>query len=215
MSRVDVFYSLQSDYCYFLLDRLIWLSERADVVIRPVLPGLIRNPERYADRGADEVTYFAHDTARLAEIYGMPYRYPDPSPVAFKPGSLWVPDAAQPRVHGLYNLFVAATLQGRALAYLDQVMRLIWDGRGVDWTDRTGMDAALGRAGLERVALEALAEADIADELDENHRAMTAAGHWGVPLMLVGEEPFYGQDRFEHVLWRLGLWSPAPGGIPQ
>jgi 2-hydroxychromene-2-carboxylate isomerase len=41
--RVDVWYSLQSDYCYFLLDRLIWLSQReVDVVMRPVLGIVLR-----------------------------------------------------------------------------------------------------------------------------------------------------------------------------
>ena len=68
MARVEVYYSLQSDYCYFLLDRLIWLADRAVVVIRPVLPGLIRNPGAYKDRGPVEMAYFQRDTARLSEI---------------------------------------------------------------------------------------------------------------------------------------------------
>ena len=39
--RIDVFYSMQSDYCYFLLNRLISLAGQGiEVVIRPVLGAL-------------------------------------------------------------------------------------------------------------------------------------------------------------------------------
>jgi len=32
---------------------------------------------------------------------------------------------------------------------------------------------------------------------------MPQAGHWGVPLMVYKAEPFYGQDRFDQLLWRI------------
>ena len=92
-ARVDVFYSLQSDYCYFLLDRLIGLAgQGVEVVIRPVLGGVIRLPGRFRDRDALEQRYFETDTARQAEYLGLPYAYPQPSPIAFKPESLWITD---------------------------------------------------------------------------------------------------------------------------
>ena len=206
---------MQSDYCYFLLDRLIWLDRRVEVRIRPVLPGLIRNPDAYRGRGDVEADYFHRDTARLSEMLAMPYRYPDPSPVEFVAGSLWLAAEEQPRVKGLYQLFVAATLAGRGLAWLDQVMRLIWDGRGVDWTTGAHLDDATRAAGLDPEELRAIAPMQIEAALQANHDAMAQAGHWGVPLMVVEGEPFYGQDRFDHVLWRLGLWQPAEGGIPR
>ena len=30
-----------------------------------------------------------------------------------------------------------------------------------------------------------------------------AAGHWGVPMMVFAGEPFFGQDRFDQLKWRL------------
>ena len=39
--------------------------------------------------------------------------------------------------------------------------------------------------------------------LDQNAAGILEAGHWGVPLMVFEEEPFYGQDRFDHLLWRM------------
>ena len=42
-ARVEIFYSLQSDYCHFLLDRLFGLADQGgEVVVRPVLRGVSR-----------------------------------------------------------------------------------------------------------------------------------------------------------------------------
>jgi 2-hydroxychromene-2-carboxylate isomerase len=36
-----------------------------------------------------------------------------------------------------------------------------------------------------------------------NEAAQKSAGHWGVPLMVFEGEPFFGQDRFETLKWRM------------
>ena len=36
-----------------------------------------------------------------------------------------------------------------------------------------------------------------------NEAAQKRAGHWGVPLMVFEGEPFFGQDRFEILKWRI------------
>jgi len=36
-----------------------------------------------------------------------------------------------------------------------------------------------------------------------NEAAQNAAGHWGVPLMVFEGEPFFGQDRLNHLMWRM------------
>ena len=47
-----------------------------------------------------------------------------------------------------------------------------------------------------------------ADALDEeiaaNQDALEAAGHWGVPTLVLDGEPFFGQDRVEMAIWRMG-----------
>jgi 2-hydroxychromene-2-carboxylate isomerase len=37
----------------------------------------------------------------------------------------------------------------------------------------------------------------------ENEAAQKRAGHWGVPLMVFESEPFFGQDRFDVLKWRM------------
>lgn len=77
--RVDLFYSLQSDYCYFLSDRLIGLAgDGIDIIIRPVLGGVIRIPERYRDRDELEQAYFKIDTKRPLISSACPTPIPTP-----------------------------------------------------------------------------------------------------------------------------------------
>ena len=53
-------------------------------------------------------------------------------------------------------------------------------------------------------------ESDIArdpvtyDALIERHETeQRAAGHWGVPLFVLRDEPFFGQDRMDLLRWRV------------
>jgi 2-hydroxychromene-2-carboxylate isomerase len=49
------------------------------------------------------------------------------------------------------------------------------------------------------------------EEIERNHAGLEAAGHWGVPTMVIRGEPFFGQDRIETLRWRLeklGLRKP-------
>jgi 2-hydroxychromene-2-carboxylate isomerase len=51
--------------------------------------------------------------------------------------------------------------------------------------------------------LEANSWQSVEQDLQANNEAMHQAGHWGVPLMVYKAEPFYGQDRFDQLLWRI------------
>lgn len=39
--------------------------------------------------------------------------------------------------------------------------------------------------------------------IEQHHKDLEAAGHWGVPTMVFRDEPFFGQDRLDLLLWRL------------
>ena len=205
MARVEVFYSLQSDYCYFLLDRLVGLARRGNEVnIRPVLGRVLRVPVRYQDRDELEQRYFQLDTERIAAYLGLPYAYPDPSPIQFKPGSLWLPEDEQPLNEYLYRLYVGAVQNGRGLKFLDKVGRMLWDGSTPGWDKGDHLAHAMVAAGLElNDVLRGTSWETAKIMLDANAQAMISAGHWGVPLMVYRDEPFYGQDRFDQLVWRM------------
>ena len=46
--------------------------------------------------------------------------------------------------------------------------------------------------------------------IEANQRELEAAGHWGVPTMVFAGEPFFGQDRIDLLLWRMGQHGLAP-----
>lgn len=184
-ARVDVWYSLQSDYCYFLLNRLLKLpAAGVEVVVRPVLGIVLRMPEATRNRGELEQRYFVTDTKRTAAFLGLPHVYPDPSPIEFEPGSLWIAYKEQPRIERLYRLFVGANRAGRGLAFLDKVARKLWDGSQPGWDRSSFLNDGLAAIGMNHE--EVLREnqwTDVQQELAANHTAMLEAGHWGVPLM--------------------------------
>ncbi len=66
---------------------------------------------------------------------------------------------------------------------------------------------AAAACGLDWARLDA-AERTESDRLDAaieaNEAAQAASGHWGVPLMVFDGEPFFGHDRIDVLLWRLG-----------
>jgi 2-hydroxychromene-2-carboxylate isomerase len=75
-----------------------------------------------------------------------------------------------------------------------------------NWHEGDHLRNAAARAGLDLDALDRQAEAE-KDRLEaviaENEAAQKAAGHWGVPLMAFKGEPFFGQDRVNHLVWRM------------
>ena len=65
---------------------------------------------------------------------------------------------------------------------------------------------AAERAGLDLAEMDAAIAAD-AGRLDgiiaASQEAQREGGHYGVPLMVFNGEPFFGQDRFDQLKWRM------------
>lgn len=204
--RVDMWFSLQSDYCYFLIDRLHRLAAAdVEVVIRPVLGLVLRMPESTRSRSKIEQDYFVTDTKRTAEYLGLPHTYPEPPPIKFEPNS-WVASDEQPFVELLYSLFVGAVRQGKALEFLDSIVRKLWDGSQPGWNETSFLKDGMSEIGLDHDTILVQNKwPEVSRILAENHDAMLNAGHWGVPLMIFEGEPFYGQDRFDQLIWRMGI----------
>lgn len=214
---VDVFWSFRSPYCYLALDRLISIDRTfdVDVAIRPVYPIAVRKPDFFQSVDPRYRRNHLHDSARMAEYLGVPYRRPVPDPIVQNLETSEI-SSDQPYIRRVTRLCAAAQLEGRSLAYCDQVMRLLWDGSTDDWHDGDKITRAMDRAGLDGVALE-VAVAAAPDRYDAvvgaNQDAHAEADHWGVPTMVFRGETFFGQDRIEVLKWRLrGLGIAEKGG---
>ena len=42
-----------------------------------------------------------------------------------------------------------------------------------------------------------------------NEKAHAASGHWGVPTFVFENEPFFGQDRIDLLIWRMESRGPT------
>jgi 2-hydroxychromene-2-carboxylate isomerase len=204
---IDLFWSFRSPYCYLLTPRLRQLVQDYDlkVRLRPVYPLAIRRPEFFATAPSQLVSYVLTDTARTAAYLGMPFRWPSPDPIVQDLETREIsPD--QPYAYWLTHLGMAAEHLGGGLGFACEVARLIWSGEVDDWTRRTNLQGACARADLSLEGLEAsmstnprCGESGVLANQGDHDRA----GHWGVPLCVFDGEPFFGQDRFDTLVWRL------------
>lgn len=203
----DLFWSFRSPYSYLVTDRIVAFQKDYDVScrVRPVYPIAVRQPEFFSNSDPLWFSYFARDIFRSAQFAGIPFAWANPDPVYMDPATRTYPKE-QPHIHRLTRLGMAAAERGRGLAFIEQVGRLIWSGTVSGWHEGDHLARAAERAGLDLAELDRAAEAE-AERLDtvieENQQAQRQGGHYGVPLMVFEGEPFFGQDRFDQLKWRM------------
>ena len=213
----DLYWSFRSPYSYLALPRVQALAAEKNIHcrVRIVYPLAVRYPEYFRRQRENPQArpYFLADCIRVAEFLGMPFRRPLPDPIVQDPVTLEVAKE-QPHIFGLSRMGIAAGRRGKALPFITEVSKVLWDGTVDGWNEGGHLAAAARRAGLD---LEELQQAVAADpeghdaEILANQQAQHAAGHWGVPLYVYNGEPFFGQDRFDHLVWRIERALAADG----
>jgi 2-hydroxychromene-2-carboxylate isomerase len=235
--QVDVFYSMRSPYSYLVLQRLTWLNSNynVDVNIKVIFPVAVRTPGMFGGGTGDKNcpkggrwykwADTVNDTRRVGQFQGVPYRFADPDPIlqdTYPPGEASgriSPLDEQPYIAWLVRLASAAQLQGKSLEYVNAVSPLIWGARVPPGEWPNHVEAAVNSIGMDY-------DATIKDiqknpeKYDavwmQNQEEQMMTGHGGVPNMSFRGEPFFGQDRFDHLVWRLnqnGL-TKSPGQRP-
>ena len=203
----DLFWSFRSPYSYLATGRLVRLAVDYDLAIRvrPVLPIAVRLPGFFKRVNPLWPPYLLRDTMRVAQYHGLEYGWPQPDPIVQDFATREVA-AEQPYIHRLTRLGIAAVQRGRGLQFIDEVSQIIWNGRIVGWNEGSHLADASARAGLDLGELDAAIAADPDSHdaaITENQHDLEAAGHWGVPTMVFEDEPFFGQDRIDLLIWRL------------
>ena len=204
---VDVYWSFRSPYSYLVMHKLTALQAEYDVDIRmrPVYPLAVRSEGFFTKSDPLFIPYLMRDIRRLADFYELPLAWPRPDPVVVDMATLnGAPD--QPHLDLLMPLGVIASRKPEGVAFYDEVSKLIWSGQDMPWNEGDKLARAIARAGLDQAALQAEADADrdgVAAEIEANQIAHRESGHWGVPCMVFENEPFFGQDRFDLLIWRL------------
>ncbi len=180
---VELFASFRSPYSYLAFDRARDLARAhgAELRFRPVLPMVMRGlPVRRTKQ-----FYILHDVAREARRLDIPFgRVCDPLGKAVERG---------------YALIGYARAAGRLDEYASSFLRGVW-ADGIDAKTNRGLARIVERAGLDWDKAKPHLQSDNwRAEVEENRRALTALGLWGVPSFRCGDTTFWGQDR----LWLL------------
>ena len=207
MKTVDVFWSFRSPYSYLATKRLRGLSRKWEARIRPrpVYPIAIRTPDFFANAPDQWVGYLLKDMFRLAQYLDLPLGPLQPDPVVQDMETRKI-SSDQPYIHRLTRLGILAceVSDEAGWAFMDEVSSVIWSGQ--TWTEDTVLADAAARAGLDLESLDAqqVAEAErLEAAIEDNQKAQSESGHWGVPLMVFEGEPFFGQDRIDLLEWRM------------
>ena len=204
---VEVFWSFRSPYSYLAVPRLREMAAAHDVDlrVRPVYPLAVRVDGFFKQKGPRWAMYVVRDAFRTAQMLGMPFAPPRPDPILMDMATGEVA-RDQPHIRRLTHLGQAAVERGRGLPFIREVSHLIWSGETPGWNEGDHLANAAARAGLDLAELDRTADME-ADRLEAaiqaSHARLEEVGHWGVPTMVFQDEPFFGQDRIETLLWRL------------
>jgi 2-hydroxychromene-2-carboxylate isomerase len=204
---VDLFFSFRSPYSYLALPKTLKLVAEYDasVNLRPVYPLAVRVPGFFKRADPKFARYVVLDSSRVAKFENTPVRFPSPDPIVQDMATLDVAEH-QPYIHRLTRLGAAAQAEGHSLRFVDAISRVLWDGTVKGWNEGDHLTRAAAAAGFDLAAMDEAIAAD-PDRYEAiiagNEKDHAASGHWGVPTFVFENEPFFGQDRIELLIWRM------------
>jgi len=206
--EVEVFWSFRSPYSYLAAPQMVALEKKWDIkfFVRPVYPIAVRLDGWFKNANPMWLPYLVRDVMREAQRHGTPFMWPKPDPILMDMATGEVAKE-QPHIHRLTRLGVAAAERGRGLPFIHEVSSTLYGGRVQNWHEGNYLSEAAGRAGVDLAELDAAITQNpdrFEAMIKENEEAQRKAGHWGVPTFAYNGEPFFGQDRIDALLWRLG-----------
>ena len=211
--KIDLYFSYRSPYSYLILPRMLKLKEKYDIEInfKVVYPIAIRMPEWF--KGKNIFTYFFFkmiDMRRQAKKLGIPFTTklkPDPIRQNIMTGKI---SSHQPYIFDICHLGQMAQMKGVGMEFAFEVSSLIFGGVE-NWNTDENLSEAAKKVGLDLNQLKEsvrVHEEEIIGQIKQNQVDQLNAGHHGVPLTVIGEKYFFGQDQFDKImetLLELGL----------
>jgi 2-hydroxychromene-2-carboxylate isomerase len=180
---IDFYFSFRSPYSYLAAPRAFALADDHEVEI--AFHGVIPMAMRGQSVPQAKRLHTLRDTKREAQRLGMPFgRVHDP-----------IGDGA------MRCLLVAehAVDAGRVRPFVLAASRAIW-AEATDVATDAGLRPVCERAGLEWAACAAaLEDPALLARVHEDTDRLGALGHWGVPVLVLDGELYWGQDRIEDV----------------
>jgi len=182
---VDLYFDYASPWAYVANELLARKLPGVSVTYHPIYLRGLETFSKGVPYGSAKLAYLARDLTRCAEYESV----------------LLSPPAAFP-VDGLHMLRAAyvALESGAFDRYHRAAFRATWaEQKETSKKEVVAPILAAAIGSSEAVALEAMAAQSIKDKLREATAAAETRGVFGTPTFFVGDEMFWGHDRFDYV----------------
>ncbi len=203
--KIDLYFSYRSPYSYLILPRMLRLKEKYDIEInfKVVYPIAIRMPEWFEGKNFFTFFFFKMIDMRLqAKKLGIPFTSklkPDPIRQNIMTGKI---SSHQPYIFDICHLGQMAQMKGVGMEFAFEVSSLIFGGVE-NWNTDENLSEAAKKVGLDLNQLREsvnVHEEEIIGQIKQNQVDQLNAGHHGVPLTVIGDKHFFGQDQFDKIM---------------
>ena len=203
--KIDLYFSYRSPYSYLILPRMLELKEKYDIDInfKIVYPIAIRMPEWFEGKNIFTYFFFKMIDMRLqAKKLGIPFTTklrPDPIRQNIMTGKI---SNHQPYIFDICHLGQMAQIKGVGIEFAFEVSSLIFGGVE-KWNTDENLSKAAKKVGLDLKQLREsvnVHEEEIISQIKQNQVDQLNAGHHGVPLTVIGDKYFFGQDQFKKIM---------------
>ena len=203
--KIDLYFSYRSPYSYLILPRMLELKEKYDIEInfKIVYPIAIRMPEWFEGKNFFTFFFFKMIDMRLqAKKLGIPFTSklkPDPIRQNIMTGKI---SSHQPYIFDICHLGQMAQMKGVGMEFAFEVSSLIFGGVE-NWNTDENLSEAAKKVGLDLTQLREsvnVHEEEIIEQIKQNQVDQLNAGHHGVPLTVIGDKHFFGQDQFDKIM---------------
>ena len=203
--KIDLYFSYRSPYSYLILPRMLKLKEKYDIEInfKVVYPIAIRMPEWFEGKNFFTFFFFKMIDMRLqAKKLGIPFSSklkPDPIRQNIMTGKI---SSHQPYIFDICHLGQMAQIKGVGMEFAFEVSSLIFGGVE-NWNTDENLSEAAKKVGLDLNQLREsvnVHEEEIIGQIKQNQVDQLNAGHHGVPLTVIGDKHFFGQDQFDKIM---------------
>ena len=203
--KIDLYFSYRSPYSYLILPRMLKLKEKYDIEInfKVVYPIAIRMPEWFEGKNFFTFFFFKMIDMRLqAKKLGIPFTSklkPDPIRQNIMTGKI---SSHQPYIFDICHLGQMAQMKGVGMEFAFEVSSLIFGGVE-NWNTDENLSEAAKKVGLDLNQLREsvnVHEEEFIEQIKQNQVDQLNAGHHGVPLTVIGDKHYFGQDQFDKIM---------------
>ena len=187
--QVEMYWDIGSTNTYFALKLIQPILQRqgAELVLHPYNLGYVFRKLDYElmKEPKSKLRYRKRDLMRWAEKYGLPFQIPRQFPI---------------KSSRVLRGSLAMRRQGLELPFVEQVFSAYWEKGDASIVEYAGLRPIAQALGVDGDWFEQTsASDDIGDELAKSTDAAIERGVFGVPMIFVGDEMFWGKDRMEFV----------------